>query len=311
MQRDYIIIIGAMKSGTTTLFDVLAQHPAIAPGSVKEPGFFAFPEVWERGFDWFDTLFDFDPDKHRYRLEASTDYTKVPFVDGVWDRMTQTPGVSVKLLYIMRHPLRRLESHARHVQTAGREIGLQPCVQNDHSLDAGLSLLNLVTSNYARQLDTYGEAMEAGLLHCLTLEDLRDHPEDTLARLYDFLGLEKVFPVENELPTSNPAGDRTRPGKLWKHAARMAPLIATGKLLLPKGVRKSIKMRLRETVTAQGRFKLTEAEEAALIAQYASDLERLRDVYGIDPAEKWGIALPPPHRLSETLRRAWPGANRV
>lgn len=311
MQRDYIIIIGAMKSGTTTLFDVLAQHPAIAPAANKEPGFFAFPEIWDQGFDWFDGLFDFDPERHRYRLEASTDYTKAPFVNGVWDRMTKTPGVSVKLLYIMRHPLRRLESHARHVQTAGREIGMTPCTQIDHSLDAGLSLLNMVTSNYALQLDAYGEAIEADLLHCLTLEDLRDHPVEVLSRIYDFLGLEKVFPVGEKLPTSNPAGPRIRPNRIWKHASRIGPLIATGKLLLPAGLRQSIKMSLHESVVAKGRFRLTETEETALIAQYARDLERLRDTYGIDPTKKWGIELPAPHRLSETLRRAWPGANRV
>ena len=32
-QRRYVIIVGAMKSGTTTLFDVLARHPAIAPAT--------------------------------------------------------------------------------------------------------------------------------------------------------------------------------------------------------------------------------------------------------------------------------------
>ena len=46
MTRRYIVIIGTMKSGTTTLFDVLARHPAIAPASNKVPGFFAFDEIW-------------------------------------------------------------------------------------------------------------------------------------------------------------------------------------------------------------------------------------------------------------------------
>lgn len=311
MKRDYIIIIGAMKSGTTTLFDVLAKHPAIAPGVVKEPGFFAFPDVWERGFTWFDTLFDFEPEKHRYRLEASTDYTKMPFVDGVWERMTKDPDVSVKLIYIMRHPLRRLESHARHVQTAGREIGLTPCVKTDQSLDAGLSLLNTVTSNYAYQLDAYREAIDLGLVHCLTLEDLRDYPENTLSKIYDFLDLDKVFPIDNKLPTSNAASPRSRPNKLWRSAVRLGPLLAAGKLLLPSGVRKSIKTSLRETLVAEGRFRLTEAEEDALIAQYASGLEDLRDTHGIDPTEKWSIDLPDPQRLNEVSNSDWPGANRL
>ena len=43
MER-YALIIGAMKAGTTTLFDHLAAHPAVAPSHPKEPGFFAFDD---------------------------------------------------------------------------------------------------------------------------------------------------------------------------------------------------------------------------------------------------------------------------
>lgn len=294
MKRDYIIIIGAMKSGTTTLFDILADHPAIAPAWDKEPGFFAFPEVWDKGFEWFDTLFDFDPNQHQYRLEASTDYTKAPFVQGVWDRMTANPDVTVKLLYIMRHPLRRLESHARHVQTAGKEIGRKDCGREDHGLDAGLSLLNLATSGYATQLDHYKEAHAAGNLHCLTLEDLRDFPDETLAGVYGFLGLDPVPPSEKgDVPVSNPARARTRPGTVWRVLSRIQPLINTGKVLLPTGIREKIKGQFVEKVTATGRFHLSDAEEAALLSQYSADLARLRDRYRIDPAAKWDLSLPP------------------
>ena len=47
----YILIIGAMKSGTTSLFATLAQHPQIAPAHPKEPGFFAFEDVNAQGLD--------------------------------------------------------------------------------------------------------------------------------------------------------------------------------------------------------------------------------------------------------------------
>ena len=71
----------------TTLFDALAQHPAIAPCTPKEPGFFAFEEVWAQGFDWYESLFHFDPHVHRFALDGSTDYTKRPFCDGVAARL--------------------------------------------------------------------------------------------------------------------------------------------------------------------------------------------------------------------------------
>lgn len=286
MNRDYVIIVGAMKSGTTTLFHTLAQHPRIAPARNKEPGFFAFDEIWQKGFDWFDTLFDFDLDRHRYRMEASTDYTKVPFVTGVWERMTANPEVRVKLLYIMRHPLRRMESHAGHVQVARKELGQQISPQPDHSFDAGFSPVNVITSQYAAQLDAFAEARASGNLHCLTLEELRDDPETTLAAVYEFLELE---PVDHGLNVRNAKGDRTRVNPTWKRLSQL-PFAGLLRRLLPGGLRQRLRKRFRKSkVTAEGRFELTDQEAAAMIQLLAPDLRRLRDDYGIDTEKHWNL----------------------
>jgi len=61
----YLLLIGSMKAGTTTLFNYLAQHPGIAGAEPKEPGFFAFDETFDQGRDWYDGLFGFDPEVHR------------------------------------------------------------------------------------------------------------------------------------------------------------------------------------------------------------------------------------------------------
>ena len=286
MTRRYVIIIGAMKSGTTTLFDLLAEHAAIAPASYKEPGFFAFDAEWNKGFDWFDTLFDFDPDTHVYRLEASTDYTKAPFVTGVWARMTANPDVEVKLLYIMRHPIRRIESHARHVQVARREIGREVSERPDHSLEAGISPVNIAISQYADQLDVYGDAWAIGRLHCLTLEDLKAEPNTSMARIWAFLDLDPL--PQDSLPHSN-ARNRTRPGAGWKRLTSIGPLVALGKLILPQSARQALRARAMTPVRAEGRFTLTEAEPAELQARYAPDLDRLEQTYGVAARRIWSL----------------------
>lgn len=288
MKRRYILIIGAMKSGTTTLFDVLATHPEIAPAYPKEPGFFAFEEIWSKGFDWFDTLFQFDPARHRYRLEGSTDYTKAPFVTGVWDRMTADPDVEVKLLYIMRHPLRRIESHARHVQTHKRELGLNISAQNDHSLDAGLSLVNLATSQYAMQLDRYAEARAAGTLHFLTMEGLQNDPEGTLNEVFAFLGLDPAA-RDRQVPVQNSAERQARVHPAWQRIAQSRALITAGKTLMPPGMRSTIRGWFHRPLTAEGRFRLTPTEEAMLTETLAPDLARLREVYRLDTRAFWGL----------------------
>lgn len=285
--RRYVIIIGAMKSGTTTLFDMLADHPAIAPARDKEPGFFAFDGVWSRGWDWYDSLFDFDPARHRYRLEASTDYTKQPFVTGVWERMTARPDVEVKLVYIMRHPLRRIESHARHVQITGKEIGQMISPRPDHGLDAGLSAVNLAASRYADQLDAYRSAWEAGQLHCLTLEGLKADPAATMAALYDFLDLE--LPGDLRLAASNVTGERHSEHALWGWLARIRPLMAAGRTVLPHRLRARIKGAFRRKITLEGRFTLNDPETRLLCDVLEDDLKRLDENYAVGVAERWSL----------------------
>lgn len=287
--RRYVIIIGAMKSGTTTLFDLLAQHPQIAPASDKEPGFFAFEKIWDRGFEWFDTLFEYDPARHRYRLEASTDYTKMPFVPGIWERMTLNPDVEIKLIYIMRHPFRRLESHANHTQRKRREIGSRISPRPDHGLDAGFSQVSLAISAYAMQLDAFAVAHAAGNLHCLTLEELKNNPKAAQADICTFLGIDTPTQQPKKLEAQNASEGRTRLRSSWAQLTRLGAPVAVAKAILPATLRARIKERFREDVTAEGRFKLSPAEEHLLTALYRDDLTRLRDTYNIDTQTHWGL----------------------
>ena len=48
-------LIGAAKSATTTLADLLNQHPHIFLSNPKEPDFFWIN--WDRGIDWYRALF--------------------------------------------------------------------------------------------------------------------------------------------------------------------------------------------------------------------------------------------------------------
>jgi len=282
--EDYAIIIGSMKSGTTTLFAMLADHPQIAPAHPKEPGFFAFPEIYAKGFDWYHSLFAFDPAQHRYRLEASTDYTKAPFVTGVWDRMQARPGARYKLIYIMRHPLRRIESHARHVQLKKKEIGQQITARQDHGLDNGVSLESLAMSRYAHQLDAYAGAD----LFVTTLEDIKATPDQVMAALCDFLDL-PLPPPRQAAPQANAAKDKVQMHGSWARITGNPVLLALGKILMPQGLRDRIKARFLQKVSLEGRFALTPAEEAALRDQLRDDLAALQTRYGVDVDRLWGL----------------------
>lgn len=289
----YLIIIGAMKAGTTSLFDYLARHPAIAPSAPKEPAYFAFDDVYRRGPDWYRSLFRFDPSRHAVALEASTDYTKHPFCSDVPARMAAFGAQSIKLVYLLRHPLRRIESHALYVQQRRREVGRIDSERPDHSLDAGVSPVSLAISRYAEQLDQYEEWRRRGDLMILSLEAFSADPSGVGRDVCRFAGVDPdLLPAEAE---QRNAGDDVRRARevnpLWRAAATIAPLRAAVKSLVPSTTLQRLRLQTRKALKAEGRFKLRPDEEAKLLDELRPDLRRLQRDYGFDAEKEWGIAL--------------------
>lgn len=286
----YVIIIGAMKSGTTTLYEMLAQHPKIAKIHPKEPGYYAFDTIHAQGLDWYHGLFQFDPAQHIYRMEASTDYTKAPFVDGVAERMSRQPDATFKLIYIMRNPLKRIESHARHVQRTNREVGRIDTVRDTHSLDNGVSLPSLAMTRYAMQLDQFKTAYESGDLHLTTLEELSNETDHALDAIWRFLELTPP-PKRVEAAQHNAAGTTQKIHPLWGYVAHNEAVTRLGKAVLPWSMRSAIRSKFKVTSAKPGRFTLDQSERDALIDILRPDLIRLRDVYGVDVERLWSVRL--------------------
>jgi len=107
------IIIGAMKSGTTSLHDYLIQHPNITAGKRKEAHFFSVN--YYRGLRWykanFPTIFNkvFSKILRKKFLtgEATPDYLFHPLSP---QRVKQILP-NVKILVIVRNPVDRAYSH--------------------------------------------------------------------------------------------------------------------------------------------------------------------------------------------------------
>ncbi|MCA8887984.1 MAG: sulfotransferase domain-containing protein [Parvularculaceae bacterium] len=292
MIQRFALIIGAMKAGTTTIFDHLAQHPHICGCSPKEPGFFAFDEVFARGRGWYEGLFDYDDGAHRWALDASTDYSKAPHADGVPARLAAFGG-EFRLIYSMRNPLRRIESHALHVQHKRRELGRIDSDRPDHSLDAGVSQISMNICRYASQLDQYRDYFDRGAVFLTSTERLAADPGAVLGDICRFLDLDPaLLPAE---VTQRNAGDQKWRAReihpLWRFASSIAPLKAAAKAITPAGFRDRLRLKTRPQTSVEGRFKLTAAEETQIIAQLTPDLVRLRDEYGFDCAREWGVQL--------------------
>src|SRR6516164_6558874 len=77
IHRPDFIVIGAMKSATTTLHEQLARQPGLFLSRPKEPNFFSDDDVYALGLGWYAGLFH-DAPPVVLCGESSTHYTKRP-----------------------------------------------------------------------------------------------------------------------------------------------------------------------------------------------------------------------------------------
>lgn len=184
----YAMIIGAMKSGTTTLHHILAQHPEIVTGIRKELNFFKRRQEQRRTVAAYEAMFPrLDKSRHAYTLDSSPNYTKAALWGFAPRHIAELPGRK-RLAYVLRDPIERIDSHIAHNIAQGR-----------WTADNWPIKQVVDTSAYARQLAKYEEV---GLLDDVLLVDFAELSADPVAvayRIHDFLGIPRVRPETVEV----------------------------------------------------------------------------------------------------------------
>ena len=215
------LIIGAMKSGTTTLYDYLRMHPEICASEVKEPSFFTKPSPSSVQIAAYNTLFaGITPGS--WACEASTNYTKHPVFPGVSQRI-KAMYPDTRLIYILRHPVERIYSHYIHNLTQGREC------RNFKDAVLGEDSHYLNVSRYYLQLSQYLDFFPSEHILVLTFEDFIQHSRETLQRVFSFLNIDlSVIPdnlhakrnVTANKAVMHPLGRKLRALPFYNHLPR-------------------------------------------------------------------------------------------
>jgi len=185
----YAMIIGAMKCGTTSLYNYLQGHPDICPAVVKEPEFFSKNQGHGVCVKNYCDLFSFNNSIHKVALEASTGYAKYPADPNVAKTIFDY-GINPKFIYIIRNPFDRIVSHFSFMQEA--EPALFNIV-NNHTINL---------SNYFLQLEQYRQFFPIENMLILDFDSLKHNPQQTLKQVYEFLNISadyfpNTYSIEN------------------------------------------------------------------------------------------------------------------
>ncbi len=199
-RRPNLFLIGAMKSGTSSLHAYLNSHPQIFMSTPKEPAFFVKESSWANGEQWYLSLFETAKDEVIIG-ESSTSYTKAPHHSGVAERIARF-NPEARFTYVMRDPVERTISHYWfNARFYGDRRDMLTAIRDDRRYQD--------VSNYPMQLAPYRELFGADRIATLTFEELISNTSNAFRELFSFLGVDSSI-----IPDSLEARENVTPAKL-------------------------------------------------------------------------------------------------
>jgi hypothetical protein len=220
------LIIGAQRSGTTSLFNYLVRHPDVRPPFGKEIHYFDLH--YARGFRWYRGRF---PYGYRLRggaltLDASPYYLMHPQAPERAARLLP----DVKLVVLLRNPVDRAFSHYQHEVRDGREtLSFGEAIEKEPErlageeerlrADAGYYSYNHHRYSYTRrgqyieQLRRWAKYFPRARLLVLQSERLFRDPAVAIGAVHEFLGL-RPHRGETYKPFLQGKYDREMPAEL-------------------------------------------------------------------------------------------------
>ena len=231
------IVIGAQKSGTTSLFKYLQDHPRIFIPAAKEAPFFSENAYSELGFDWYlaEYFGNADPDQ----LWGTITPSYMANLDAA--RRIHETIPDVKLIALLRNPIDRAISHYqmaykrgvedRQIADAFGDLLQQERINSARKIRAFTRKSErhcyLVWGEYGRIIQHYLGYIPANHLHISFLDDLDMRPGETIDKVSRFLGLEEGYRPSNLGKKYFKGGTRSRIPWLTnfveEHTARFPP----------------------------------------------------------------------------------------
>lgn len=262
------VIIGAMKSATSTLHVQLAAQVGFCMSDPKEPNFFSDADQWARGMDYYQGLFA-DARPGDLCGESSTHYTKLPDLPDALPRIAHHLP-KARFIYVMRHPIDRLVSHYVHGWTE-RTI--------DGPIDAAAARYPELIDygRYAMQITPWIERFGPEAVLPVFFERLLAHPQTELERVCRFLGY-SALPVWQEGTHDNASDQRLRKSPLRDAVVNNPVVTLIRRGLVPQALRNRVKAlwQMREKPA------LGDVERDRLSAIFNEDLAKLGTLLGVE-----------------------------
>ena len=189
MKKPNLFLVGCGRSGTTSLYYYIRQHPEIFMAEVKGPDFFA--EIPNEGYpEFFNNekkyLFLFDGAKNQKYLGEASHYFHIKTAPEKIKKFNPNS----KIIIILRNPFRVIRSY----YTGGSiPFGTELNEKNAKKIVAVRELLDSL--NYSENIKRWYKYLGKNNVHVIIFEELIENPKKEYTRICKFLKLDyKVIP---------------------------------------------------------------------------------------------------------------------
>ena len=196
-----LLIVGAAKSGTTSLHNYLNQHPDIFMCSPKEPHFLINKEIGKQRINNgiidikdYETLFS-EKSHLKYRGESSVMYLSFPEISIKNNKHYLDDDI--KIIIMLRNPVERAYSGYQHV----KRYNMMENLSFEDALELGEeryhNIKNLTPAsrylelgNYYNQVNLFKKSFDN--IHIVIYDDYKTDFNEELNKIFDYLEVVRI-----------------------------------------------------------------------------------------------------------------------
>lgn len=284
-----LLIVGAAKSGTTSLHNYLNQHPDVFMCSPKEPHFLINKEIGEEripkgvlNLEDYKSLFEGKSEK-RYRGESSVMYLSFPEI--TIKNIKKYLSEDVKIIIMLRNPVERAYSGYQHVKRYNMMENLSfkdalELTENRYQETLNMTPASryLLLGNYYNQVKSYQQQFDD--VHVVIYDDYKANLNEELNKVFDFLTIRRI--TVNTEQRHMVGGWEWKDGSMKKIMMQKNPIKTMLKYIIPfKGLRKFIRLKLQQENTKLVKNIKPETEKW-LKVYYKEDVAQLSELLNRD-----------------------------
>jgi len=291
-RKPNLFIVGAAKSGTTSLYMHLSQHNQIFGSSIKEPRYLTKDKLLKLPIKEKKVKEMILEEKDYLNLYKGAEEEKYIIDGSVYIMMFEEAIEKIKensdnyrVIVILRNPITRFISHYKMSYNLGdTKKNIIEFIKNPIG-GMGINLLEI--GLYSKQIKNLFSILDKNKIKIILLEDIKSNLETVLLSIYEFLQIEKQLPKKKNEIYFKSAGIKKN-DFLEKLYMNNKISVFLKKILINTKIR-NLKFFVYKLIYKD--LKINEKTYDYLYNYYIEDIEKLENLLEME-LSKWKMYLP-------------------